>query len=68
MNTPPVEIRNLWVEYPSAGRGVPPKTAVAELNLKIQPGEVFGLLRTERRGQDDHDDECATRLHNCHRG
>ena len=40
MNTPPIEIKNLWVEYPSTGRGVPAKTAVAELNLEIRPGDT----------------------------
>jgi ABC-2 type transport system ATP-binding protein len=52
MNTPqPIEIRNLWVEYPSAGRGIPPKTAVAGLDLEIRPGEIFGLLGPNGAGK-----------------
>ena len=50
-NPAPIEIRNLWVEYPSTGRGVPPKTAVAGLDLEIQPGEVFGLLGPNGAGK-----------------
>ena len=52
MNTPlPIEFRNLWVEYPSPGRGVPAKTAVAELNLQITQGEVLGLLGPNGAGK-----------------
>jgi ABC-2 type transport system ATP-binding protein len=52
MNPPlPIEIRNLWVEYPSAGRGIPAKTAVAGLDLEIQPGEIFGLLGPNGAGK-----------------
>jgi|SRR5450756_1167891 len=52
MNTsPPIEIRNLSVIYPSAGRGLPPKTAVAGLNLEIRPGEIFGLLGPNGAGK-----------------
>ena len=47
----PVEIRNLRVEYPSPGRGLPPKTAVADLNLEIQQGEIFGLLGPNGAGK-----------------
>ena len=43
MNTqPPIEIKNLWAKYPSPKRGVPPKTAVAELDLEIR-STVLGL-------------------------
>ena len=52
MNTiHPIEICNLWVKYPSTGRGVPPKTAVAGLNLEICSGEIFGLLGPNGAGK-----------------
>jgi ABC-2 type transport system ATP-binding protein len=51
MNNSPIEIRNLWVEYPSSGRGVPAKTAVAGLDLEIHPGEIFGLLGPNGAGK-----------------
>ena len=50
-NPTPIEIRNLRVVYPPSGRGVPAKTAVAGLDLEIQPGEVFGLLGPNGAGK-----------------
>jgi ABC-2 type transport system ATP-binding protein len=47
----PIEIRNLRVEYPPAGRGVPAKIAVDGLNLEIRSGEVFGLLGPNGAGK-----------------
>jgi ABC-2 type transport system ATP-binding protein len=47
----PVEIKNLSVIYPSPGRGVPAKTAVAGLDLVIRQGEIFGLLGPNGAGK-----------------
>jgi gliding motility-associated transport system ATP-binding protein len=47
----PVQISSLWVEYPSPGRGTPPKVAVAGLDLEIRRGEVFGLLGPNGAGK-----------------
>jgi ABC-2 type transport system ATP-binding protein len=50
-DTLPIQIRNLWVEYPATGRESAPKTAVAGLELDIRPGEVFGLLGPNGAGK-----------------
>jgi ABC-2 type transport system ATP-binding protein len=47
----PIEIRNLSVRYPSPGRGIPAKTAVADLDLEIRQGEIFGLLGPNGAGK-----------------
>jgi ABC-2 type transport system ATP-binding protein len=52
MNTDhPIQIQNLFVEFPSPGRGMPPKVAVAGLDLEIRQGEVFGLLGPNGAGK-----------------
>src|SRR5882762_6656603 len=52
MNTDhPIQIHNLVVEFPSPGRGTPPKIAVAGLDLEIRQGEVFGLLGPNGAGK-----------------
>src|ERR1051325_9138882 len=46
-----VELRNLRVEYRAAGRGLPKKLAVNNLNLQVHAGEVFGFLGPNGAGK-----------------
>jgi len=46
-----VAVEHLRVEYRSAGRRTPPKVAVRDLNLTVQPGEVFGFLGPNGAGK-----------------
>ena len=46
-----VETKRLRVEFPAQSRGQPRKVAVNDLNLRIQPGEVFGFLGPNGAGK-----------------
>jgi ABC-2 type transport system ATP-binding protein len=48
---PILETRNLRVEFRSPARGQPGKVAVADLSLRILPGEVFGFLGPNGAGK-----------------
>ena len=48
---PVLEINDLKVEYPSSELGQKVKVAVNGLNLKVQPGEVFGFLGPNGAGK-----------------
>jgi ABC-2 type transport system ATP-binding protein len=48
---PVIELRNLCVEYPAQKAGQGRKRAINDLNLRIQPGEVFGFLGPNGAGK-----------------
>jgi ABC-2 type transport system ATP-binding protein len=46
-----IEIKELRVVYRGRGTGQPDRTAVKDLTLKVQPGEVFGFLGPNGAGK-----------------
>src|SRR3954469_6163637 len=48
---PVIELKNLRVEYPAQKAGQGKKRAINDLNLRVQPGEVFGFLGPNGAGK-----------------
>ena len=45
--TPVIDVRHLYKRYGDT-------VAVDDVSFSVQPGEIFGILGPERRGQDHH--------------
>src|SRR5260221_9708489 len=48
---PVIELRSLRVEFPAQKAGQGRKRAINDLNLRIQPGEIFGFLGPNGAGK-----------------